>query len=132
MLEVSASDENLAALFRLLSQPVRLRILLVIGEHEACVCHLEAALGLRQATISQQLMVLRDSFMVTANRDGKNIYYRLANPRLLSLIRQAADMMNIQDLVDKFSRPGPVAGCPCPHCAEAAGSLPGTYRETCS
>jgi len=132
MLKISTSEDNLASLFRLLSQPLRLQILLVIGEREACVCHLEAVLGFRQATISQQLMVLRDSLLVTANRDGKNIYYRLANPKILSLIRQAAEMMQYQDLVETLTRPGPVDGCPCPHCAEDAGLQPGSYPETCS
>ncbi len=48
-------------IFRQLSQPSRIEILLAIGEGEACVCHLEAKLGMRQAYISQHLMALRDA-----------------------------------------------------------------------
>lgn len=61
-----SNTSAIADLFRLLGQPVRLRILLAIGTGEACVCHLEAHLGLRQALISQYLMVLRDAGLATA------------------------------------------------------------------
>ena len=47
--------KKLASLFRTMGQAARLRIILAIGEGEACVCHLEAILGYRQAYISQQL-----------------------------------------------------------------------------
>ena len=69
----------LAETFRLMGQPVRIQILLTIAKEEACVCHIEAALGIRQAVISQHLMVLRDAGLVATNRDGRNIYYRLSN-----------------------------------------------------
>ena len=54
--------EKAAQLLHLLGQAERLSILLAIGNGEACVCHLEAALGLRQAYISQHLMTLRQAF----------------------------------------------------------------------
>jgi len=56
--------EDSAALFKLLSHPSRLAILQVLRDGEECVCHMEAALGLRQAYISQQLMVLRQAGLV--------------------------------------------------------------------
>ena len=114
-------EESLAELFRLLAQPARLQILLVIGTEEACVCHLEAALGLRQAYISQQLMILRDAGLVTANRDGRNIYYRLSNPAVLNVILQAAEALGVIS-PGQITQPGLIEGCPCPHCAETAGN----------
>ena len=109
--------ETTAALLRAISQPVRLEILLAIGTGEACVCHLEAAIGQRQAYISQQLMALREAGIVKSRRDGRNIYYRVSHTQILDLI-QAADIA---------SRPGstpiPIMGpenlvgrCPCPKC----------------
>jgi ArsR family transcriptional regulator len=100
----------------LLGQQVRIQILLIIGKQEACVCHLEAVLGIRQATISQHLMALKDAEMVTAHRHGRNIFYRLANPELLDIIYQAGTMMGIstEDLAYLSRRPVP--NCPCPHC----------------
>jgi ArsR family transcriptional regulator len=105
-------DETLAQFFSLLGQPVRLQILLTIGSCEACVCHLEAFTGLRQAAVSQQLMLLRDAGLVSAQREGRNIYYRLARPGLLELIQQAARCAGIP----VESNRAPLAPCPCPHC----------------
>ena len=108
-----STEEMLANLFRILGQAVRIQILLVIGEGSACVCHLEAFLGLRQAFISQHLMVLREAGLVETQREGRNIYYRLAQPDLLDLVRAAARFSSL-DLVDAGI--SPVATCPCPHC----------------
>lgn len=106
---------QIARVFRILGQPVRVRILLTIGEGEACVCHLEAHLGLRQALISQHLMVLRDAGLVTAERDGRNIYYRLAGAELLDVVRQAALLVGLP--ADELApQRAPLAACPCPRC----------------
>jgi DNA-binding transcriptional ArsR family regulator len=59
-----ARSEPEARLFRILSNPARLDLLACLRDGEACVCHLEAALGLRQAYISQQLAVLRQAGLV--------------------------------------------------------------------
>lgn len=123
-----ASEESLAALFHLLSQPSRLQILRTIGRGEACVCHLEAALGLRQAAISQHLMVLRDAGLVITNRDGRNIYYQLASPAVLDLVDQAARLFQAGDSPAGDGNSSFIDGCPCPHCAEAAGMPPEQAR----
>ncbi|MFL7890466.1 MAG: ArsR/SmtB family transcription factor [Anaerolineales bacterium] len=109
--------ENTASLLRAISQTARLEILLAIGTGEACVCHLEAAIGQRQAYISQQLMALRDAGIVESRREGRNIYYHVSNPHVLDLI-QAASMISNQQ-----SEPIPITGprnlqgeCPCPKC----------------
>jgi ArsR family transcriptional regulator len=79
---------------------------------------LEAALGLRQAYISQHLMALRQAGLVTARRDGRNIYYRLANPSLLSFIRQAGEQAGLEPAQMAQARiPALPPDCPCPHCA---------------
>jgi DNA-binding transcriptional ArsR family regulator len=112
----SSLNDGIAALFRILGQPVRVRILLVIGQGEACVCHLEAYLGLRQAAISQHLMVLRDADLVTTVRDGRNIFYRLARPELLEMVRQAARLAGISMEALEAAAAAPAFPCPCPHC----------------
>jgi DNA-binding transcriptional ArsR family regulator len=112
----SEASVSLAEAFRLLGQPVRIQILLTIASQEACVCHIEAALGIRQAAISQHLMVLRDAGLVEANRDGRNIFYRLAKPGLFEAICQVATVagVSVEDLA-QFSR-RPLSDCPCPRC----------------
>jgi DNA-binding transcriptional ArsR family regulator len=112
----SVLEDQISSFFQLLSQSIRIQILLVIGEEEACVCHLEAFLGHRQAVISQHLMVLREAGMVTTRRDGRNIYYRLANPKLLSIIQQAAYQIGITPETFKAIHSKPINQCLCPHC----------------
>jgi len=109
-------EENVAEFFRILGQPMRVQILLTIGQGEACVCHLEAYLGLRQAAISQHLMVLRDAGLVITNRDGRNIFYRLAMPELLKVVHQAAKIIGILPGELERSTAQPVFPCSCPHC----------------
>jgi DNA-binding transcriptional ArsR family regulator len=112
----SEASASLAEAFRLLGQPVRIQILLTIANQEACVCHLEAALGIRQAVISQHLMVLREARLVAANRDGRNIFYRLARPGLFEAICQVAEVAGIPaDDLAWYSR-RPLLNCPCPRC----------------
>ncbi len=100
----------------MIGQPVRIQILLIIGKKEACVCHLESVLGLRQASISQHLMVLRKAGLVTPNRQGRNIYYSLAHPEVVDLLEQAAALAGVQppDLQMLTMRPMP--DCPCRQC----------------
>ncbi len=90
--------------------------MLVISRREACVCHLEAYLGERQATISQHLMIMRDAGLVTTNRDGHNIYYRLARPDVLDMVFQAARFIGMSPDTLQDSLAAPVFPCPCPHC----------------
>lgn len=101
--------QKLADMFSLLSQPSRLQILQMIGKNEICVCHIKAALGLRQAYISQQLMGLRQAGYVTTRRQGRSIYYSLADPRLLDLIEEAAGILGCSLLLPSAAD---VAGCP--------------------
>ena len=72
------SREIQAHLLKTLSHPTRLAVLEILRDGEQCVCHMEAMLGLRQASISQQLMVLREAGLVGVRRDGLNVYYRVA------------------------------------------------------
>jgi DNA-binding transcriptional ArsR family regulator len=107
---------NLAETFRLLGQPVRIKILLTIADGRACVCHIEALLHIRQAAISQHLMVLREAGLVEASRDGRNMFYRLAEPRLLDTVFQIASISGHPAAELKSLAKKPVPGCPCPDC----------------
>jgi len=103
--------QKISAVLEEIAHPVRLAILLTIGKGEACVCHLEALLGKRQAYISQHLMALRDSGILLPRREGKFIYYRLRNPALLKLLELAAKMESV-DIADVPTS----AACRCPNC----------------
>ncbi len=74
------------AALKLLANPERLLLLCELSQGERCVSALEAQLGIRQPTLSQQLGVLRAEAVVATRRDGKNIYYRVADPALLDIL----------------------------------------------
>ena len=109
-------ETQISHLFSIIGQPVRIQILAIIGNEPACVCHLEAVLGLRQASISQHLMVLRKANLVAAQREGRNIFYRLVQPGVLQVIEQAAVFAGMSPGVLSALAVRPVAGCPCPQC----------------
>jgi len=83
--------EKHAALCQTLASPVRLRILYSLMEEERSVNELVRLLGIPQANISQHLAILRERGVVATRREGVNIYYKIANPRITkacSLIRE--------------------------------------------
>jgi ArsR family transcriptional regulator len=83
---------GLAQVFKALGDPVRLRLLSLIGAHqggEVCVCDLTSAFDLTQPTISHHLKVLREAGIITSERRGTWVYYRLvpaALERMASLL----------------------------------------------
>jgi ArsR family transcriptional regulator len=115
---------RLANLLRSLSHPVRLEILLVIGNQEACVCHLEATLRQRQAYLSQHLMEMRDAGIITSRRDGRFIYYRMADEKLPALLSAAANYLGIDpQTIESATNGQPQTGCSCPKCSAAPDRL---------
>jgi DNA-binding transcriptional ArsR family regulator len=110
--------EEAAKLFKALNHPARLAILDILREDEACVCHLEAHLGLRQAYISQQLMILREAGLVQDRRDGWNIFYRVSERRVYSLIDAASQITkNDRTQNSALSRAkSRQITCDCPKC----------------
>jgi DNA-binding transcriptional ArsR family regulator len=108
-----SSAEEISELLQTIGQPARLQILLAIGNSQPCVCHLEATFGWRQAYLSQHLMALRRARIVLTSRQGRNIHYRLTNPDLLELIRQAADIQGV-----RLPKLAPSRECSCPNCSQ--------------
>ena len=71
---------GLAQVFKAIGDPVRLRLVSLIGAHrggEVCVCDLTTAFNLAQPTISHHLKVLREAGIITSERRGTWVYYRL-------------------------------------------------------
>ena len=86
-----ADAVQIAAGFKALADPVRLRILNFIAAQaagEACVCHFTDLVGLSQPTVSYHLKILYDAGLLTRERRGTWVYYRIAADRLEAL-RQA-------------------------------------------
>jgi len=75
------------ALLKALANPDRLMLLCQLAQGELCVSDMEARLGIRQPTLSQQLGVLRDSGVVSTRREGKNIIYAIASPEAMAVMQ---------------------------------------------
>jgi DNA-binding transcriptional ArsR family regulator len=121
-----APYDNSAKLLKALGHPTRLAILDLLRAGEACVCHLEAALGYRQAYISQHLMVLRDAGLVGDRREGSNVYYHVTRPQVYAVL-DAADQSAAAERAEQglswLDMAAPRLGnCACPHC-NANGTL---------
>lgn len=118
-------EKQASQILSVLGNPFRLRLILVLGNQEACVCHLEKALKKRQAYISQHLMVLREAGLLETRRDGKYIYYRLASRKILEIIRSAAMAAGIKPSdFPHYEAPKYLEKCECPNCGlDGNGSL---------
>jgi DNA-binding transcriptional ArsR family regulator len=81
----SAAAQAVAAL-KLLANEQRLLLLCQLSRGEMCVSELEECLGIHQPTLSQQLGVLRSEAVVNTRREGKNIFYSVADPALLEIL----------------------------------------------
>lgn len=79
---------NLADLFKVFGDTTRIKILYALFESELCVCAISELLGMTQSAISHQLRVLKDSKLVSSRREGKTIYYFLADDHVRSIIDQ--------------------------------------------
>jgi ArsR family transcriptional regulator len=71
---------------KLLANEARLLLLCQLSQGEMCVSDLEEALDIHQPTLSQQLGVLRTEGVVNTRRQGKNIFYSVADPALLEIL----------------------------------------------
>ena len=100
-----------AQVFKILTHPARIAILNILRNGEHCVCHMEAYLGFRQSYISQQLAVLREAGLIQDRRDGWNIFYRVVNPDIYTVL-DAVQKLTGQP-VDSSKH---VVSCNCPHC----------------
>ncbi len=102
-----------ANLLKLLAHPVRIAILKILRQEEACVCHMEATLGYRQAYLSQQLAVLREAGIVSDRRDGWNVFYQIQDHQVLDILNISAKFLHS----GSSGIPLKPDNCPCPKCA---------------
>lgn len=82
-----AAAGEASTMMKLLANPDRLLLLCQLSGGELCVGDLEEQLGIRQPTLSQQLAVLRAEGAVETRREGKNIFYSVADPKLLQVLK---------------------------------------------
>jgi ArsR family transcriptional regulator len=88
------ADESLIVLgelFKVFSDPGRLKIMAALAETELCVCDIQAVLGASQSAVSHQLAVLRAGRLVKTRRDGKTVFYALADSHVRAILLVGLD-----------------------------------------
>jgi ArsR family transcriptional regulator len=77
---MAKNNYNIEVLFKALADRTRLRLIVLLGDSEVCVCFIVAILKISQPKISRHLAYMRRAGIVTARREGKWMHYRLAEP----------------------------------------------------
>lgn len=83
-----------ADFFKALAHPLRIHILDALRDGERSVGELRDTLGVETPNVSQQLAVLRAKNLVTARKDGSNVYYSVADPTVFRLLDVAKEIFN--------------------------------------
>lgn len=83
--------QQMADFFGALSDPHRLRLLSALMQQELCVCDLAAVVKMGESAVSHQLRVLRSQRLVKYRRQGRNVYYALADDHVVNLYREVAE-----------------------------------------
>lgn len=80
--------QELGDLFKIFGDTTRIKIMYALYEGEMCVCAISELLNMTQSAISHQLKTLKDANLVSARRDGKEIYYSLSDEHVKSIIAE--------------------------------------------
>lgn len=83
--------QHMAEFFSVLADPNRLRLLSILAKQELCVCDLAAGLKMGESAVSHQLRVLRSMRLVKYRKEGRNVYYSLADSHVMNLYREVAE-----------------------------------------
>ena len=81
----------LYVLFKVFGDSTRIRILFVLFESEMCVCDIAQLLNMNQSAISHQLRILKQNRLVKSRRDGKAVFYSLADSHVRTIINQGME-----------------------------------------
>jgi ArsR family transcriptional regulator len=90
---------DLADLFKIFGDTTRMKILYSLFESELCVCAIAELLGMTQSAISHQLKVLKNANLVANRREGKTIYYFLADEHVRTIVAQG-----FEHLIEKYQK----------------------------
>lgn len=85
---------DLAELFKIFGDSTRIKILYALFESELCVCDISQLLNVSQTAVSHQLRLLKTNKLVKSRKDGKNVFYSLADDHVYSIIGQGMEHIN--------------------------------------
>ena len=89
--------ELMAARFKAISEPSRLKILLALSSGELCVEHIAKAVGGNQSAVSHQLKTLKDNRIIKCRREGKNILYSVDDEHIMIMIEVAKEHLHCDE-----------------------------------
>lgn len=89
--------QQMSEFFGILADPNRLRLLSALAQQEMCVCDLAASLKMGESAVSHQLRVLRSQRLVKYRKEGRNVYYTLADSHVINLYREVAEHLRESD-----------------------------------
>ncbi|MGI6070860.1 MAG: ArsR/SmtB family transcription factor [Blautia sp.] len=87
----NATLQALADLFKVFGDPTRIRILYALSAQELCVCDIAQILEMTQSAISHQLRVLKQMHLVKYRREGKTVFYSLADSHVYTILSQGIE-----------------------------------------
>lgn len=82
---------SMAELFKLFGDPTRIKILCSLSRGELCVCDLAALIGMNQSAVSHQLRLLKQGRLVKSRREGKSVFYSLADGHVETVLAQGME-----------------------------------------
>ena len=91
--ENEGSFRRLEDFFAALGDATRLRMLKLIADEELCSCEVMATLGLTQPTTSHHLGILERTGLVSSRRNGKWVFYKIANPKVKNLVTKGFSLL---------------------------------------
>ncbi len=86
--------QRMAEFFSALSDPHRLKLLSALAQQELCVCDLAAAVAMGESAVSHQLRVLKSQRLVKYRRQGRNVFYSLADGHVAAIYREVAEHLD--------------------------------------
>jgi len=85
---------DLSELFKVFGDSTRIKILTALSHGGLCVCDLSKLVGMTSSAVSHQLKILRSAKLVSCRRDGKTVFYALADDHVTTIIRQGLEHVN--------------------------------------
>ncbi len=85
---------DLSELFKVFGDSTRIKILTALSCGELCVCDIGAAVGMTSSAVSHQLRILKNARLVSFRRDGKTVFYSLADDHVGTMLSQGIEHIN--------------------------------------
>ncbi len=85
---------DLAELFKVFGDSTRIKLLTALSHGELCVCDMSKLVGMTVSAVSHQLKILRNAKLVSFRRDGKTVFYSLADSHVTTIINQGLEHIN--------------------------------------